>query len=64
MKVFILTKTLVLGPTATQPMVVEVFDSFDKATQSISGEWTKISEVQWGFRHDNMHYIVTEHFVQ
>lgn len=63
MKVYILTKQLVLGPTATQPMVVGVFNSFHKATK-ISSKWTKIGEVQWGFRHDGMHYLVTEHTVQ
>ena len=64
MQVFILTKQLVLGTTATQPMVIGVFDSFDKATKSISDKWTQIGEVQWGFRHAGMHYIVTEHTVQ
>ena len=62
-KVYLLTKQLVLGPTATPTMVVGVFDSFDKAS-SISNKWVQISEVQWGFRHDNMHYIVTEHVLK
>lgn len=64
MKVYLLTKQLVLGTTATQPMVIGVFDSFEKAILGISDKWTKIGEVQWGFRQDNMHYVVTEHLVQ
>ena len=63
MKVFILTKQLVLGPTATPTMIVGVFDSFDKAS-SISDKWVQISEAQWGFRQANIHYIVTEHLLQ
>ena len=63
MKVYILTKQLVLGPTANKPIVVGVFNSFQKTTK-ISSKWTKIGEVQWGFRHDGMHYLVTEHTVQ
>lgn len=63
MQVYLLTKQLVLGPTTTTPMVVGIFDSFYKAT-SISDKWTKISEVQWGFRHENVDYIVTEHVLK
>ena len=64
MKVFTLTKQLVLETTATQPMVVGVFDNFYKATKNISNKWTKIGEVQWGFRHNGTHYLITEHTVQ
>lgn len=63
-KVYLLTKQLVLGPTATTPMVVGIFDSFDKATQSISDKWVQIGEAQWGYKQANIHYIVTEHLVQ
>ena len=62
-KVYLLTKQLVLGPTATPTMIVGVFDSFDKAS-SISDKWVQIGEVQWGYRHNNIHYIITEHAVQ
>lgn len=64
MKVFILTKQLVLGTTSTQPMTVGVYTNFYRATKDISKKWTKIGEVQWGFRHEGMHYLVTEHTVQ
>lgn len=64
MKVFVLTKQLILGPTSTQPMTVGVYSSFHKATKNISSKWTKIGEVQWGFRHEGMHYTITEHTVQ
>lgn len=64
MKVFILTKQLVLGATATPLMTVGVYSSFYKATKNISSKWTKIGEVQWGFRHEGMHYLLTEHTVQ
>lgn len=64
MKVYTLTKQLVLGTTATQPMVVGVFNSFHKATKNISNKWTKIGEAQWRFRHNGMHYLITEHTVQ
>ena len=64
MKVFVLTKQLILGPTSTQPMTVGVYNSFYKATKNISRKWTKIGESQWGFRHEGMHYTITEHTVQ
>lgn len=46
MKVFILTKQLVLGPTATPLITVGVYNSFYKATKNISRKWTKIGESQ------------------
>ena len=63
-KVYLLTEQLVLGPIATPTRVVGVFDSFDKATKSISDKWVQIGEAQWGYRQANIHYIVTEHLVQ
>lgn len=45
-------------------MTVGVYSSFHKATKDISSKWTKIGEVQWGFRHEGMHYLITEHIVQ
>lgn len=63
-KVYLLTKQLVLGTTATPSMVVGVFDSFDKATNPISSKWIQIGEAQWGYRQENMHYIITEHLLQ
>jgi len=44
MKVFILTKQLVLGPTSTQPMTIGVYTSFYRATKDISKKWAKIGE--------------------
>ena len=64
MKVFILTKQLVLATTATQLITVGVYSSFYEATKNINSKWTKISEVQWGFRNEGMHYIITKHTVQ
>lgn len=63
-EVYLLTKQLVLETTATTPITVGVFDSFYKATKNISSKWIIIGEAQWGFRHDNIHYIVTKHLLQ
>ena len=63
-EVFILTKQLVLSTTSSTPLVQGVFSSFYKATKSISAKWTLISEAQWAYVHNNIHYVVTKHSVQ
>ena len=57
MKVYIVTKQLVLPLISTPPFVLGVYDSFYKATKNISTTWIKLSDAQWGYEYDTEQYI-------